>query len=125
MLGSIPESKRHLVGILVNKYMYVGNMDKQDPNTYKDAEISAPAQHWLPKGGSTTQLIKVTGYPSGGWGHMVESHIHKFHVDAYTAISSGGKQDGRSHRSIEKERCGYRLHKPRFTSTHFWTLKIK
>ena len=33
-LGSIPESKRHLVGILVNKYMYVGNMDKQDPNTY-------------------------------------------------------------------------------------------
>ena len=29
-------------------------------------------------------------------GHMVKSHVHNLHVDAYTVIGSGGNKDSRS-----------------------------
>ena len=37
-------------------------------------------------------LVKVMGYPMSGRGHTVNSQVHNFHVDAYTAIISDGKQ---------------------------------
>ena len=40
-------------------------------------------------GKAESVLIKI---PISGRGHTVRSYVHNFLVDAYTAISSGGKQ---------------------------------
>ena len=85
-LGSIPESKRHLVGKLVNKY--VGKLGQTGPNTNIDAEISAPADKALAayrwESHPVTILIKVAGAPIFTYTH--EPDDNKIHNGCKTML---------------------------------------
>ena len=40
----------------------------------------------------TQYHLRLWGLQISGRGHKVQSHIHNFHVDAYTAVGLGGKE---------------------------------